>query len=673
MPVCLLAPVVFRHVADKPTAHVPEIESVEVSADQAVVKQRNSDMYAMSLMFGPVSNRWDVSSAYFDHLFDVTLQGRWFSHGANWVIKPRHTIYALYSLNGPPGPMQGKVVFHPGTPTSEADGYYVIGEFKPETIGEFKAGPALPIAVKLEKDKPSAAATASASTPLTAPSARVSDAQPTPQGGPASNPPIPISHAGGNFPVWLPLVMLWIGVTPVVAAFLFISVRAWRKANKPQSGPQVPFSVQVPYPPDIGSSSPRVLNVGNCHLSTFERLATFGDQFFFGRNKGQLILDEHQLTFSGAGMHTVIPLAAISDLSVGRLPRVMNPMGLHFISVTYNDGGQSKRIILSPYEGIFGLPSQFNQLAAHWFDAIRAAVTAATGRAPVSTPAERLGTPSSSTGLVMLFSSLALVGLVIIAINILGFHNIGPLPHKMPPAVPAIRATPNQPAPLPGTNTSSATTKLPSSSKKAAPPRATQPPMAQFGVHRDWPQDSYDYRTSSAYQNLSAENRVRLDQVDHDFMALWIALERYADAHDDNPPDSLDQLVPVYFKELPSDPFATAKLAQVKDWNNSSPSKGGWGYRYKGGAPEPGNRAWVLLSVGLPDFPYLAPKGNYGLYVGKGIWTGGGNYVVSKDNQQLIVTGAKAAGSSAPPNLPTPLPGTNPSSATTNLPPPAKH
>jgi len=233
---------------------------------------------------------------------------------------------------------------------------------------------------------------------------------------------------------------------------------AFRQMHNANGNPTVP-SVGKAGAADFQSlgksapSSPRVLNVGNCRLTTFERLATFGDQFFFGRNKGQIILDEHQLTFSGAGMYIVIPLAAISDLSIGRFPRVMHPAGLHFISVTYNDGGQNRRIILSPYEGIFGLPSQFNQLAAHWFDAIRAAVTAATGRAPASTPAEILGTPPSSLGLVMLFLSGLLTVVVIFVINILAFHNMGPLPQKLPPAVPAIRATPNLPTHLPGTNT----------------------------------------------------------------------------------------------------------------------------------------------------------------------------------------------------------------------------
>jgi multidrug resistance efflux pump len=41
--------------------------------------------------------------------------------------------------------MLGKIVFHPGTPAPEADGSYVIGEFKPDN------GVPLPIAVRLVK------------------------------------------------------------------------------------------------------------------------------------------------------------------------------------------------------------------------------------------------------------------------------------------------------------------------------------------------------------------------------------------------------------------------------------------------------------------------------------------------------------------------------------------
>jgi hypothetical protein len=43
--------------------------------------------------------------------------------------------------------MLGKIVFHPGTPVPEADGSYVIGEFRPDK------GDPLPIAVRLETQK----------------------------------------------------------------------------------------------------------------------------------------------------------------------------------------------------------------------------------------------------------------------------------------------------------------------------------------------------------------------------------------------------------------------------------------------------------------------------------------------------------------------------------------
>jgi len=43
--------------------------------------------------------------------------------------------------------MDGKLVFHPGTPPPEADGTYVIGEFRPDS------GEALPISVRLDKSR----------------------------------------------------------------------------------------------------------------------------------------------------------------------------------------------------------------------------------------------------------------------------------------------------------------------------------------------------------------------------------------------------------------------------------------------------------------------------------------------------------------------------------------
>ena len=137
---------------------------------------------------------------------------------------------------------------------------------------------------------------------------------------------------------------------------------------------------------------------------------------------------------------------------------------------------------------------------------------------------------------------------------------------------------------------------------------------------------SYDFRASEAYKQLAPADRRGLEQVRRDQVLLWGALDMYADEHNGDAPETLDALVPRYLAELPKDPFATAQTAAEGEAPGYAKSKDGWGYRYKRGAP--GNRAWVLSSVGLPDFPYLAEHGNVGLYICKGLWISGINPVV---------------------------------------------
>lgn len=137
----------------------------------------------------------------------------------------------------------------------------------------------------------------------------------------------------------------------------------------------------------------------------------------------------------------------------------------------------------------------------------------------------------------------------------------------------------------------------------------------------------YDFRASDAYRQLSTADRGRLEQVQRDFVLLWGALDMYADGHDGDLPETLDELVPRYLAELPSDPFATRETASVQT-TSITRSKDGMGYGLRKGAP--GNRAWVISSVGLADFPYLAERGNVGLYVCKGTWISGWNPAVAK-------------------------------------------
>jgi hypothetical protein len=139
---------------------------------------------------------------------------------------------------------------------------------------------------------------------------------------------------------------------------------------------------------------------------------------------------------------------------------------------------------------------------------------------------------------------------------------------------------------------------------------------------------SYDFRASEAYRQLAPADRQRLEQVRRDQVLLWGALDMYADGHNGEVPETLDALVPRNLAELPKDPFATSQAAADSEAPGYTKSKEGWGYRYKRGAP--GNRAWVISSVGLPDFPYLAEHGNVGLYMCKGLWISGINPVVGK-------------------------------------------
>jgi predicted Ser/Thr protein kinase len=136
----------------------------------------------------------------------------------------------------------------------------------------------------------------------------------------------------------------------------------------------------------IGEMRTQVMTVVNklgptCYISTPEQLATFDGQMFLFRRKAQMLLDDRYLSFARALTTTVIPLAAIRDLSIGHYPRVMHPLGLDFISVTYEEDGQTKRLLFTPFEGWFGLRSHVNGFVAECFNALRAAIAAATGRA----------------------------------------------------------------------------------------------------------------------------------------------------------------------------------------------------------------------------------------------------------------------------------------------------
>lgn len=188
---------------------------------------------------------------------------------------------------------------------------------------------------------------------------------------------------------------------------------------------QVETMVMTPAPgrtaaPSSSTNRSRLIKSGFSILTTSERLATFGGQMFCFRSRGQLILDDRQLTHSLNGVDTVIPLAAIRDVSEGMLPRTVNPAGLGLISLTYEEGGETKQRILSPQAGLIASPATHNAGVAEWFRFIREAVTDASGKEPTSTPPERLGLPAGSPGMRLFYAGIILVILAPIGILLAG-------------------------------------------------------------------------------------------------------------------------------------------------------------------------------------------------------------------------------------------------------------
>lgn len=143
--------------------------------------------------------------------------------------------------------------------------------------------------------------------------------------------------------------------------------------------------------------------------------------------------------------------------------------------------------------------------------------------------------------------------------------------------------------------------------------------MALVPIRTPASEEVYDFRSSPSYQALQPMQQQALEQVHRDFVLLWGALDMYAEDHRGQAPDNLEALVPRYLQELPKDPFATKATAAEKNLGNYTPSQGGWGYRYRPGQGD----SYIVASVGLPEFPYLAEKGNVGLYRPKGTWISG--------------------------------------------------
>ena len=161
--------------------------------------------------------------------------------------------------------------------------------------------------------------------------------------------------------------------------------------------------------PPVAQGIPRSIR---CHVTTPKDIATFSGQFFLWRYVGQLVLDDRQLTITRGAQVFAIPLSAIRDLSIGQYPMMVNPLGLNFLSVTYETSGRTETLYFSPHEGWIGVATQFNEVVATWFEAIREKIIAATGQAPTRSPVKEIGWPTKFD------SAATLSAFVLLAITI---------------------------------------------------------------------------------------------------------------------------------------------------------------------------------------------------------------------------------------------------------------
>ena len=163
---------------------------------------------------------------------------------------------------------------------------------------------------------------------------------------------------------------------------------------KPAAGPSAPETPEIP----------RLLKSSPGLLYRPEELDTAEGQFCVWKRRGQLLLDEQRLTLVRDGVQTVISLAMIRDVSVGQFPRSMNPVGADLLSVTFEEAGQLRRVLLAPMDGWFALPGTWNGRVADWAAALRNAVARVTGREPACTPREALPEAGNRPGVMVLMS-----------------------------------------------------------------------------------------------------------------------------------------------------------------------------------------------------------------------------------------------------------------------------
>ena len=150
-------------------------------------------------------------------------------------------------------------------------------------------------------------------------------------------------------------------------------------------------AAQKPLPPapTAGTGSgPGNEKLALCYVSTPEHVRSFVGRFIYiYQGKGELRLNSTSLQFTRKWQSVTIPLAAITELSLGHYAPAAKPAKLSFVRVTFNEHGRSRTLLFTPCDSALALAWDTNRVVQEWHDAIQAAVRAGTGLTP-PTPAD---------------------------------------------------------------------------------------------------------------------------------------------------------------------------------------------------------------------------------------------------------------------------------------------
>jgi serine/threonine protein kinase len=165
---------------------------------------------------------------------------------------------------------------------------------------------------------------------------------------------------------------------------LFLMLKGLIKSSKPGVAPGSSFNKSANEP---SGATKWCL----CYISSPEHVRGFtGSLLYIYEGKGRLQLEADELEYSDH--ETVpegllrIPLCSIRELHIGRYSRFAKPTGLDYISITYEDSGNTRTRLFTPYTSPLSPTWKTNALVAEWFYAIRAAVRKAEGGTIVATP-----------------------------------------------------------------------------------------------------------------------------------------------------------------------------------------------------------------------------------------------------------------------------------------------